>query len=566
MDVEKEDNLLCKGCNNPISKYIKFCSKCGTKNESNEDYTEPASMDYDDSVNNDYTVVADESNYTKKPASKKGIKYAVIAGAIILISLLSINVFGKTLFPDKYVKGAILNTYNAINKNNKEFKDMPGIVSYLTQANEVNENEIFVKFEDFGGGIDRYLSNMLNDYGLKLNLKNDLKNNLFSFNIGLLDGKSEIASAEMYGSNEYLSLGIPVLYDGYLGVNANSEIMEETYGEYDMIKNNITIFAKQYKAVNESKSIITKKAENLSKELISLIKFEKGSLENTYIANINGEEFLDIIERYILELINEESIKNAIFYTSYMEDMNYLSYEEVKSRFDELIEEIPVELKYYMNEINLDDIEISIAVNDKKLVNDFQIQTKLSNEYEETVKLKASGKINNTGNGIKSNYDLKLATEYDSFSVGAYIENSENNKNLLNKTIEINMDSSTENTISFEINEEYDSSGKACNSSIILSYGSSYQSEIPILNLKSKGIFDGKDRINFDSIDLIFNEDDYYTYELNLSGYIQNKDVKSVNKIDSKSIKFINELSEDDVIELIEDIEANMQLLSNEIF
>lgn len=565
MNVEKEGNLLCKGCNDPISKYIKFCSKCGTKNESYEDYTEPASIDYNDSFNNDDTVVADESNYTKKPANKKGIKYAVIAGAIILISFLSINVFGKTLFPDKYVKGAILNTYNTISKNNKEFKDMPGIVSYLTQTNEINENEIFVKFDGFGGSIDRYISNMFDDYGLKLNLKNDLKNNLFSFNIGLLDGSSEIASAEMYGSNEYLSLGMPVLYDGYLGVNANSEILE-VYSEYDMIKNNITIFAKQYKAVNESKSIITKKAESLSKELIGLAKFEKGSLENTYIANINGEEFLDIIEKYILELINEESIRNAMFYTSYMEDMNYLSYEEAKLRFDELIEEIPVELKYYINEINLDDIELSVAVNNKKLVNDFQIQTKLSNEYEETVKLKASGKIINTGDGIKCNYDLKLATEYDSFSIGAYIENSKINKNLLNKTIEINMDSSTDDTISFEINEEYDSSSKACNSSIILSYGSSYQYEMPILNLKSEGIFDGKDKINFDSIDLILNEDDYYTYELNLSGYIQNKDIKSVNKIDSKNIKFINELSEDDVIELIEDIEANMQLLSNEIF
>lgn len=563
MDLENEEDLLCSGCNALISKHVKFCSKCGTKNEHYEDYTQPVGVNYEGSYN-DGNVVTDEIITYKKSAGKKGIKYAIIVGAIVLIGFLSVNVFGKTFFPDKYVKSAMLNTFNAINKNNKEFKDMPGIVSYLTQTDDVTENEVYVKFEGLGGDFDKYVSNMLDGYGLKLNLQNDLKNSLFNFNVGLFDGSSEIVSAQMYGSSDYMSLGIPALYDGHLGVTANS-VIDETYNEYDEIKNSATILAKYYKAVNESKPVIKNKTENLVKEIISLAKFEKGSENNTYVANINGDEFLDVIEKYILEFINDENIKNVIFYSSYIEN-GYYSYEEAKTRFNELIEEVPVELKYYMNEIKLDNIEVAVTIGDKKLVKNFQMQTKLSNEYEEAIRLKTSGKIENTDNGIKSNYDFKITTEYDSFSIGASVENSKANKNLLNKIIKIDMDSSAEDTVSFEINEEYDASSKECRSSIDLIYDSSYEGEIPVLSLKSNGIFNGTDRIDFDNIDLILSEDSYYTYTLNLSGYVQNKDTKSINKVDNKNIKFINEMSEDELIDIMEDIESNIYLLSNEIF
>ena len=567
MDFKKEDDVLCSGCNTAISKHVKFCSKCGNKNENYDINTQPVNMNYENS--NDDNIVAHESKSTdynyKKTTSKKGIKYAIILGAIILVGFLSINVFGKTLFPDKYVKGAVLNTYNTFNKNNKEFKDMPGIVSYLSKTDEINENEIYVRFESLGGDFDRYISTMLDGYGLKINLQNDFKNSLFNFNVGLFDGSSEMVSAQMYGSSNYMSLGIPTLYDGHLGVTANSEI-GESYSEYDEIRNSATILAKYYKAVNESKPVIKNKTENLAKEVINLVEFEKGSGDNTYVANLNGDEFLDVLEKHILEFINDENIRNMIFYTAYLESGGvYYSYEEAKTRFNELMDEVPVELKYYINEIKLNDIEITVTVGDKNLVRNFQIQTKASNEYEESIGFKVSGEIENNDNGIKSDYDLRITTDYDSVRIGASIENIKDNKNLLNKTIKINMDASSEDAISFEINEEYDSSNKECNSSIDLILGSSYE-EIPVFSLRSNGTYDGKDRIDFDSIDLILNENNYYEYVLNLSGYIQNKDAKSINKVDENNIKFINEMSENELTDLMEEIESNMYLLSNEIF
>jgi len=141
MNDEKSLNaLICGSCGNEMKKSDKFCGKCGSKNEF---YSE--------------SIGQPEKKNTKLP------KIVIITAAIILVAFFSFKALAKTFFPDKYIKIAILNTYEAISKDSKSYNEIPGIIPLLS-VNDVFEKELYLEINDFS---DSYISSMLSGYGAK---------------------------------------------------------------------------------------------------------------------------------------------------------------------------------------------------------------------------------------------------------------------------------------------------------------------------------------------------------------------------------------------------------------
>jgi len=563
MDIEKDENLICKNCNSTINKNIEFCSKCGIRNES---YEEPVKINFDETLQHN-NVVADENTDANEPVKKQNNKFklVILAGIIILIGFLTINVFAKTFFPDKYVKSAILKTYSTIDKENKEYNEMPGIISLLETSDNVSEQEIYLQLEDLESGMDTdYVLGMLKGYGLKINSQNDLKDNKFHINIGLLDEMSEIVNADIFASSESLAVGIPALYNGHLGVVAENEI-GDIESEYDMIRTIPTAISKYIKSSIKSKIVLKEKTEDLAKKIINLANFEKSKDSlNTYVTTIKSDDLTNLLKNYIIEYLNDENVKEMLACSAYLEEIVYSTYDEAVKSVNQMLVDLPSNIDYALDEVDIDDIVVSVILGKSKIIEGINLKTCINNDHGDVFKVEANSKIDSSDEAINPNFDLKIYNDYESVNIVADISNSKDGKKL-SRDMEVTMDVSDDESLSFIINEDYDSSSNECLSNIEFSTESSSNDNINF-SIESNGIYDKKDKIDFKNINVNIYEDEYNNFTIELSGYLQNKNINSVTKIEDNDIKYLNDMSEDELKSLLSEIYSNIQALYSKIY
>lgn len=528
MNDEKSLNaLICGSCGNEMKKSDKFCGKCGSKNEF---YSE--------------SIGQPEKKNTKLP------KIVIITAAIILVAFFSFKALAKTFFPDKYIKIAILNTYEAISKDSKSYNEIPGIIPLLS-VNDVFEKELYLEINDFS---DSYISSMLSGYGAKFNLQNDVNKGEMRLNMAIQDNSINLVTADLFASKDGFFVNAPLLYDNPVGVNAKADLSSlERNSYYDDMRITLLTQSKLFNASIESKKAIKDSLKNFSKDMAGLTKFEKSkNSDNTYTATIKGNDLFNAFKNNAVKLLEDKSILDFVVYSVYLENYHYSSFEEAKEYAMYNIEDA----KDMLDELNseafeINDVNITISVNNDNLVKSMSAEINLSDEYGYELAVELSGNFDYKKSCVDSEIDLGFSTDYDSANFIYEVENSKNDNTNYRDTNLILKESGYD-LLNVKLNESYDNSSKE------------YQGTVNIVpqyadegfDIKIGAEYNGKDTLNFK--DISFGFYDYGYYEFNLEGYLKSKNIKSVDAVKFNKIEYINEMSDSELVDMAEKIYSKL--------
>lgn len=542
---ESKKGLKCSNCNAEIKESIKFCSKCGSKNE----------------------FYKEKEIEEKTESGKKKVKipkFVIIIAIIAFVGLFSFNVLAKTIFPDKYAKSAILNSYQAISNDSKKYNEIPGIVSLLLNGDNASEKELSLKITDFS---DDYVSSMLSGYGVKFNLQNDMKENIMKLSMNIFEDEFDILKADFNASKDGYIINMPSLYDNPIGVDSNAEINfdEEDSYYYNNIRVRSILQSKMLKASIESKSVIEDTYEEFSKDFINLLNFEKSknssSSNDTFTATIKGDDLYDAFRNRAVVLLDDENIKNLITYSIYLDEMYYLTFEEAEENAQLIIDEYKEVLNNSGNSDNyveINDIDVTISVNDGKKVEKMLIESTLSNPYE-TVGINLTSQFAYEKDYVNSDYNLKLSSNNEIIMISYDINNSNDGK-INKRNTNFRVVESQDRQIKVGLSEEYDKSTKEYIGAI--KFTPYYEDEG--FNVKLRGNYNGKDTLNFDNLSFGFY--DYDFYEINLAGYLKSKDIKSVDQVKYNNVEYLNEMSDMDIEYLFDEFETKLEFIFGNLY
>lgn len=538
MHGEKSLNeLICSNCGNELSKGIKFCSKCGNKNEF-------------------YSESETTEQFVKKRI--KIPKVVIIVAVLAFIGLFSFNAVAKAFFPDKYAKGAILNSYKALNEDSKNYNGIPGIIPLLS-SESVSEKELYLEIYDVS---DDYISSILSGYGAKFNLQNDVNSGEVCLNIGIQDDSTDLVAVDFFASKNGFFVSAPLLYDNPVGVNSNADLSTiERNSYYDSMRISLLTQAKILNASIESKKAIEDSLKSFSKDIIKVTKFEKSKTsDDTYTATIKGNDLFNAFKNNANKLLDDNNIVNLMTYSIYMEDYYYSSFEEAKQYAIDSIESA----KEMLNELDsedfgVDDLNIALSVNKDNLVKRISAETTLYNEYGDEMLAELSGDFNYKSDWVDSEVEVELSTDYEEVNFVYEVENSIKD-NTKNRDTSLSAMQSRNNQISIKLNEEYDTKSKDYEATITIV--PEYEDEG--FDIKIGAEYNGKDTLDFTDIRFGFNN--YGYYELNLGGYLKSKDIKSVDKAKFNNVEYITDMTDDELDDMGESVSSKMEMIFGDFY
>ena len=552
----ENNKLICTQCGKEMKSTDKFCTSCGQKNES---YVEQETQEVFKTLEvNDIKIVENKDLIEQKPKKNKKL---MIGGGIAIAIILVVALIAPTVYalfsPTTYVKNAITNTFEELEKSNKKFNEVPSLTSLFADNEGNNEKELYLKIDElssdsFGMYID---TSMFEDYGIKLKLQSNKDNTAGNLNLALQYGEDEVVGGRVYYDNKLLALEAPKLFNDILGVKIeeNKENSNEDLTEFNSTMNMLSEVISSSKNIEK---IYIELALKYGNQLADLAKFEKNKSDKSlYTATIKGDDFVDIITSFMTELFNNEEFKEYLVASLYMQD-SYNSREYYVDMVDNMALSLSNEIDYMLEEVEIGDLVVDVRTKDKKMES---IEASLNiTSYDETLKLKYTMNYINE----KDNYGLDFSFKFgiDSYdSIDGSIMYSNEGKDLSRKTsVDVNV-SEMDGTMSFDFEEVLKDKNMYENS--LTCNINDYYSDI-MIKLDTEGSYKNKERIDYNDIELTISVDGE-PIKLNLSGYASNVKIKSIESIDSNKVVYIEELDEQDFNELYEELMKNLYLIMN---
>jgi len=400
-------------------------------------------------------------------------------------------------------------------------------------------------------------ASMLEDYGISLKLQANKDNTAGNVSLSLLDGKSELVNGKLHFDKKLVAVESPKLFEDILAVKIEDEKKnedkdsEEDLSEFDTM---IDMFSELTASSKEIEGIYEELTIKYATQLVDLAKFKKDkSDKKLYTATIDGDSLVSILTECITELLDKEEFRDYLATSMYTSE-GYNSKEYYRDMVDNMALAFPDELDYMLEEIEIGDLLVEVRVENKRMESMEATFSMSSNG--ETFKLKyAMGYIDEKDSkGI--DFSLKFGvSSYDSIE-GSLVYSNDGKDLSRNASIDMKI-SEIDGVISFDFVESL-KGDKKYESSLTCNVNDDYENIK--FQINTEGSYKNKERIDYNDIELVFDVDGE-SIKLNLSGYAANTKIKSVDKIDSKKIVYMEDLDEQDYNELYEEITKNFYLI-----
>ncbi|QSX05169.1 zinc ribbon domain-containing protein [Sedimentibacter sp. zth1] len=554
-----DKKYVCTKCGKLLNENQKFCTTCGTKNEflevnksvDSNIFNEPIEVKQTTSNNSDAIAVEsseklDETfidNNKLDNKSKKNYKKVYIP-ALIVVGLLLIGLVGFKIFlmfsPNYSVKIAFLNTYKYYEKENNNFNKDNNITNMFYNFDGDKEKELELQFKDLNLGDNGIITNSIKNVikDLEVNIKTQLNKKCTNgyYGISVQNNSSDFISGDFYFDEDKIVAEIPKLLDDLVGINFNrdNEDIKDSENKIDKLFNSNFYNIEDAKNINEKINSISKKYANY---LLSELDFEKEK-KDSYTAKIEGNKIIELVENFVLEILNDEEIKNYIIDCMYASDSQY-SKQYYIDLLDSIKLRLPDEIEYLKELIQIDDIIVNVSTSKNKISYATLKLNIINVKTNENVKIQANLDCEEEKNNREIRMSLKFGTDIlNTISTKLSFEETKKEKN---RTFEIEcLIKETGDNIKF-LNNDCIKSDKTCENNIDIIMNT-YNENIKV-SLKTEAEKEGKDRLNIDNIHISMFVDDV-NISLDLKGYIQNNKIRIIKNVNDKKILYLNDMDE----------------------
>lgn len=547
----KEEKIFCPQCGDETNITSKFCVKCGTKLDNS----------------NSEGIAIEEKVEMKKPKNKKlFVGIAVAASVILLLSFLAPSIFA-IISPDKYVKSIIAEALLSLKNENKKFEEVPSLITIFGTPDKNSEKELYLKIDSISDSSMTLNDLNLDDYGLKMKIQSNKEKDIANLNLALLEGKNNIVDGTIYFNEDNIAFAIPKLFNDILGLKFNDNQASE--GEDDglnYIRESLEYFSKSLKSSLNINKTYTELLSKHSVKFNNKVVFKKSeSDKGMYTATIKGDDLGLFIKDFIIELVNNKDFKEYLI--TYMQASDYSFNQSDREYYIESVENIvnsmPEQIESTLEDITIEDLVINAEIENNSLKSIDMSTGVLNNNADDEIKIKLT--MDNIKEKDRKGIDFKFRFgAYDEVMIiGGECMFVKDDKDF-NRVISANMNDSSSGTVfSYSLTSKLKDNKKVENL-LTINLKDEYDENVKI-EFESLGSYKNRDRIDYENISLsIYSESNYLEADIKLSGYASKTNIKSLNKVDSKKITYIDDMDEMELQTLGEEVYRNLQIIMTE--